>query len=113
MQIKLVYQRGVYAVSWQSTLVVDSDVKKMILEWLETPRYSNIMLCIRSTPLLGIGIKEPSSNEEFKKTKIFFSVVSISFRFRVYSSSWSAWQNLFRNVIGASYYHIINKTTFM
>ena len=28
MQIKLVYQRGVYAVSWQSTLVVDSDVKK-------------------------------------------------------------------------------------
>ena len=57
MQIKLVYQRGVYAVSWQSTLVVDSDVKKMMLEWLETPRYFNIMLCIRSTPLLGIGIK--------------------------------------------------------
>ena len=73
MQIKLVYQRGVYAVSWQSTLVVDSDVKKMMLEWLETPRYFNIMLCIRSNTLLGIGIKEPSSNEELKKNKnIFF-----------------------------------------
>ena len=73
MQIKLVYQRGVYAVSWQSTLVVDSDVKKMMLEWLETPRYFNIVFCIRSNTLLGVEIKEPSSNEELKKNKnIFF-----------------------------------------